>query len=439
MQRFTPIAVALALAFCLPTQADDTQALRDEINTLKQGYDRQLQVLEQRLAATENKAPAGGANAFNPAISAILTGTYANLSQDPQRYRLQGFLPAGDEAGPGSRGFSIGESELRFGANVDHLFQGALTLALTGENEVEVEEAKLETLGLGYGAGVTAGRFLSGIGYLNGLHSHTWDFVDLPLAYRAFYGGQYRNDGVQLRWLAPTGRMLELGLELGSGNAFPGGERNRNGAGAVAGFVRIGDDIGGDFGWQANGWYQRVTVPQRAFDSANAAGADVANAFSGRSATWGLAAIAKYNPAGNIRRQLKFSGEYLQRREAGELSYDTAGAALQDSLHSRQSGWYLQAGYRFLDNWRASLRYDRLDSGRLRVGLVENGIIGADDLPLYAAYKPRRSGAALDFLPSEFSHIRLQFNRDHSQPGSADNQVFLQYTLSLGAHAAHSF
>ena len=47
--------------------------------------------------------------------------------------------------------------------------------------------------------------------------------------------------------------------------------------------------------------------------------------------------------------------------------------------------------------------------------------------------------ASLDYLPSEFSRIRLQYNRDVSQPARVDNQVLLQYTLSLGAHGAHQY
>jgi hypothetical protein len=45
----------------------------------------------------------------------------------------------------------------------------------------------------------------------------------------------------------------------------------------------------------------------------------------------------------------------------------------------------------------------------------------------------------LEFNPSEFSRLRLQLARDRSRPGVTDNQIFLQYIMSLGAHAAHAF
>ena len=35
--------------------------------------------------------------------------------------------------------------------------------------------------------------------------------------------------------------------------------------------------------------------------------------------------------------------------------------------------------------------------------------------------------------------LRLQVARDQSRNGEADNQVWLQYIMSLGAHGAHKF
>jgi hypothetical protein len=45
----------------------------------------------------------------------------------------------------------------------------------------------------------------------------------------------------------------------------------------------------------------------------------------------------------------------------------------------------------------------------------------------------------VDWNPSEFSRIRLQYNLDRSQLGITDNQVMLQYIFSLGSHGAHKF
>ncbi len=169
-------------------------------------------------------APAGGsASAFNPAISLVLAGTYANLSRDPATYHLQGFIPSGGEIGPGSRGFNLGESELSVSAAIDPMFSGRLTAALASDNSVGVEEAWFDGRGLFEGGTIRAGRFLSSIGYLNDHHAHTWDFVDAPLAYQAFFGGPIKTDGLQLPagWRRPTASS-SWGRRSARGDDLPG-------------------------------------------------------------------------------------------------------------------------------------------------------------------------------------------------------------------------
>ena len=164
-------------------------------------------------------------------MSAILGGSYANLSEDPADYRIAGFLPAGDEIGPGERSFNLGESELTLSANIDPYFMGSVTFAMTPEDELEVEEAYFRTLALPAGLTLKGGRFFSGFGYLNEFHAHAWDFVDQPLVYQAFFGGQRAQDGLQLKWLAPTDLFLELGVEIRQRRrASPGHAATRTGS-----------------------------------------------------------------------------------------------------------------------------------------------------------------------------------------------------------------
>ena len=457
MFKPTVLSAALAAALFNPlasNAADDQElaAIRAQIRDMKQSYEARLQALEQRLqdaqAATAQAqnaalaaapapavaaAPATG-NAFNPNISLILGGTYANLSQDPQQYRLQGFLPAGGEAGPGRRGFNLGESELTMAANIDPMFSGQLTFALSGEDTVGVEEAFVQTRALANGLNFKAGRFLSSVGYLNNRHAHTWDFVDAPLAYQAFLGGQYKPDGVQAKWLAPTDTLVEIGVELGSGSSFPGNDRNKNGVGAAALYAHVGDDIGASGSWRAGLSLLRTGSANRAFGDAEAGSL---NTFSGHSRMLILDAIYKWAPNGNPSRQnVKLQGEYFRRHENGDLA-SSAAAGSVDRVDSTQSGWYLQGVYQFLPGWRAGLRYDKLRSNTPSIGLA--GVSQADAFPILAAYSPARRSLMLDYSPSEFSRLRLQLARDQSRPGVSDNQIFLQYIMSLGTHAAHAF
>ena len=52
---------------------------------------------------------------------------------------------------------------------------------------------------------------------------------------------------------------------------------------------------------------------------------------------------------------------------------------------------------------------------------------------------PERWSLMADYSFSEFSRIRLQYNHDDSRGGPSDEQVTLQYIMSLGAHGAHEF
>src|SRR5947207_3967297 len=139
VSRFVWATGALALTLLTsPAVRAATDAeladIREQIRQLKESYEARIQALEQRLKDAESKgatppvvqpaaapppvaaapappASASGISAFNPAISAVLQGTYGNFSQDPNKYALSGFAPSGDIA-PGKRGLMLGESEL---------------------------------------------------------------------------------------------------------------------------------------------------------------------------------------------------------------------------------------------------------------------------------------------------------------------------------------
>ncbi|MFM9433160.1 hypothetical protein ACFDR9_000189 [Janthinobacterium sp. CG_23.3] len=449
MFKYTVLAAALAVSFSTPgvaAAASDTELgeIRDQIRVMKESYEARLQALELRLQQAQAVAanavapaaapapvdaraanPAAASNIFNPNVALVLGGTMSRLSHSPADFRLQGFLPSGGEVGPGKRGFSLGESELTLSANIDPRFAGQLTFALSGENEAAVEEAFVQTRALANGVNVRAGRFLSSVGYLNSQHAHTWDFVDAPLAYQAFFGGQYKADGVQAKWLAPTDQFVELGMEVSAGGGFPGNERNKNGVGATSLFAHVGDDIGASSSYRAGVSYLHTGATERAIDDLSS--------FSGKSSMWIADAIYKWAPNGNSTvSNFKLQGEYFRNKESGSLDVADAGAA---AYRSAQSGWYLQGVYQFMPNWRTGLRYDRLSSGRRDL----DGELTLANVPILDAYAPSRASLMFDYSPSEFSRLRLQLARDKTRPGVVDKQIFLQYIMSLGTHAAHAF
>ena len=447
----SPLLFAHSLLFAQAAGAAsdaDLEKIRIEIQQLKQTYETRIQALETRLqetesagktaqsaavqasekasqvAATPQPAASSGANAFNPAISLILSGTYSNLSQDPSNYRIPGFA-LGDAATPGSRSFGINPSELHISANIDPDLFGAAALIVNPDNSVSLEEAYFQTTGLGHGLTLKGGRFFSGIGAINLKHPHAWDFLDEPLAYRAFLNYQYGDDGLQLRWIAPTETFIELGGEALRGSNFVAGGNNKNGIGAYSLFGHVGGDIGVSQSWLAGLAYLQANPVGRESGDITA-GADT---FSGDSRLWTADFTWKWAPDGNSKvNNALIQGEYLRRKEAGLFSGFASGVT--GDYRAQQSGWYLQGLYQFMPRWRVGLRHDALSTQSLSDG---SGTLTGSD------YNPSRNSLILEFAKSEFGRFRLQYNQDKSRPQATDNQLFLQYQLTLGAHGAHQF
>ena len=462
MMSVRPLAAIFLLSLgVLPAtsraESNDVSALRAELEALKSEYSNRVAALESRISQLESvptaaaappvEVPAtqaapigGGASAFNPAISMILAGNYGHLSQDPDSYRIAGFIPSGGEVGPGERSFNLGESELTVAANVDPYFFANVTASVTADDEISVEEAYFRTIALPSGFTLKGGRFFSGLGYLNEIHAHAWDFVDQPLVYQAFFGGQLAQDGVQLKWIAPTDTFIELGAEAGNGDSFPGTHRNRNGLNGTTLFAHIGGDVGDSTSWRTGVSWLDEHADDRAYEDVDALDMPVVNAFTGTSHTWIADALLKWAPNGDsTRRQLKLQGEYLHRTEDGQLAFDTTGVPLADDYRSEQSGWYVQGVYLFQPRWRVGLRYDSMDSNTPRIGLVSSSLLSRNDFPTLLSATPDRVTVMLDWSPSEFSRLRAQYAWDEARLDQHDHQFLLQYLYSIGAHGAHKF
>jgi len=472
MKRFILSCFAFALINPInPAIADDQEIeqLRQQLEQIKLDYNNKLEEMEKRLQEAEqsqqiltNKvsdkqsasrpqqvptqsATKRGDKNFNPAVSLILDGRYSNFSEDPEDYSLSGFQLMG-EAGPGEQGFALGHSELVISANADDKFYGRFTAAFDiheGETEVEVEEAFLETLAMPYGLKVRGGRFFSDIGYLNKQHPHQWDFTDAPLIYRGLFGNHLIDDGVQLSWLAPTDLYFELGSELFSGGRYPIAYSGDSTVPAYTLFAKLGGDVGISHSWQAG-----LSLIDAKVDYSTESGhghghedeheddeAHMSPIYSGDSTTWGLDLVWKWAPQGNNKeRNLVLQYEYFNRDYDGNLSAEHEGMTETGSYDGSQSGWYAQAVYQFIPQWRLGLRYDSLTSSASGSSseLIEESGFDSE------GHDPWRYSMMADWTNSEFSRLRLQYGHDKSSPETNDYWV-LQYILSLGAHGAHRY
>lgn len=472
MSKILPAVACAALVTApLGVLADDeVAALKRELEAMKAEYETRIRALEQRIANTEQKAAApttepaarqapstarpgpAGDNRFNPAISLTLQGTAAGYSRDPEDWRLPGFQTGG-HAGLKPEGLSVTESELTLSANVDHLFYGQASIGLHeeagGETEIDVEEAYIDTLALPAGLGLRFGRFYPEVGYLNTRHTHVWDFADAPLTHQAFLGKQYNDDGIRLSWIAPTETFLELGVESlrgehfpasGDGDAFLGGTQNY--------FARIGRDLGPEQSFRLGLSYLTAEPDGRTGGDGHDHGGEASDhdetfSFSGDSDLTVLDAVWKWAPDGNFRdRSLTLRGEYFYRDEDGLYTLTAEDGEALLPYDGDQQGFYLEGIYQFAPRWRAGLRYGWLNSDNDLAVTYNTTGEDADEIieesGLVSDHDPSRWSAMVDWSPSEFSRLRLQYNRDESLP-EADDQLFLQYIMSLGAHGAHQY
>lgn len=451
MIRPPPMVLAAAGLFAtLPVLAnDDLKALRAEIAQMKQAYEQRIVALENRLKAAETtstqakaaadqavssaaRASEGKANAFGPEIELVLQGRHHKAHGAGH---ITGFLPAGHADGS-SKGFSLDKSELSLGASIDDSFRGFAHFAVTKDEKIETEEAWVQTTALGQGFTVKGGRFLSGIGYVNEQHPHVWDFADQNMAYRAMLGEHFGQDGLQLKWLAPAPFFLEFGVELGQGANW----QNRNKPGSRSAFVHVGDDIGASHSWRAGLSSLAMRASERKGDWHDNNGVEAETQFAGRSRYAIADFVWKWAPEGNAKyRNFKFQTEYLKRNEKGHLVCEDntakggACGGIADAYAARQSGWYAQGVFQFHPNWRVGYRHDRLNVGSIDFGAGFAGVLSKPN------FTPKRNTLMVDYNPSEFSRLRLQFARDKAKQGKTDDQVTLQYIHTLGAHGAHKY
>lgn len=371
--------------------------------------------------------------------------------------------------------------------------------------------------GLPDGARIKAGRALWTFGYLNEIHLHADDFSDRPIPYRAFLDHSFNDDGLELSYVLPTDIYAEVGGGLFRGDDVPfagsangrnawsvfgrmGGDFGRNGAWRIGAYMMAGEahnragghdhahggeeDEHGHEGEHAhedehghedehahedehghedehadedhNGEMHDDDHDDHAEDEGLAAWANIDaftdGEFSGDATMYAVDARVTWAPTGNPREQeVILQGEVFWRVEDGYYSlpgeYDTP-----TFTDSTAMGFYVQGIYKLNRNFRIGARYARLTPPDIPECVLHDGHCDAvtpalDDSVGYAVMA--------DWTNSEFSRIRLQYNREevqnfvhgrldaHGEDAPVfveqDDQILLQYIMSLGAHAAHTF
>ncbi len=428
MSRFVySSALALLLVSSQPVSAaDDTelQQLRDRVHALEErleGIETTRAAPATPSTATPNTVPRANPTPFNIGLSALFSAGGSSVS-DAQLANLQ----AGGHD-PNRTGFTVQNVELSIGGAVDPYLDGQANLIFmidrNGETVVELEEAFLTTRALPYGLQVKAGQFFTEFGRHNQQHPHTWAFVDQPVVLSRFFGGDgLRSQGARLAWLTPLPWYSELYL----------GAQNANGETVTSFLFAPGETVGGhtlidrggarkasDLLWSAR-WLNGGDVSDTVSANLGVSALSGPNASTTDTDThiYGIDLYLKWQPIVNQRGFpfVAWQTEWLTR------DYETPAGPLKNQ------GGYTQALWGFKPRWVTGLRLEYADG---------EGDDGTDPL----CDRRRRYAPNLTFYPTEFSKIRLQYNRDWAEhlAGNSANSVWLQYEINLGAHSAHKF
>lgn len=417
-----------ALEETIQQQGKTIAAQQKVINELK----RELDKAKGEEPARPDEKPAEGQQArkfsglfgasalTNPNISLILN-TFAytsNLNESELQSRgIPGFTAKGSE---NRKGFNLDSAELFLFAPVDPYFNLYATIPVT-EDGTEVEEAYFLTTSLPYGLQLKGGKFKSGFGRINSQHPHAWDFAEIPLVYKAFSGPEgITEKGAQLTYLPLLPFYTILGAEVFQGeNDILFGADAKAGPHAYTLFAKASFDL-----------TDNSTIlfgPSMVSGKTKTDSVADDTEFRGTSTLYGFELTYKWKPSKS--KGLILQSEYLYRRQTGDI--ENFSDATVDSLKRYQDGLYAQGIYQF-GRWRAGLRYDVL-------GLFKKDYVLAGNQTDFGG-KPWRASGMLEFNPTEFSRIRLQYNHDESDPTKKDNnEMVLQLIFGIGAHGAHPF
>ena len=347
--------------------------------------------------------PAGMGTPMNPDLS-------VNISSKGAYYRTDGAAHLGSESG-----FHLDEVELQLGAAVDPYLKALALLSVArapgGDEapqasgsaaakprppayEVSPEEAYVETTSLPL-VTLRVGRFKVAMGRHNQLHAHAFPFVDAPLIHQRLLGDDGWSDpGVAAYVLIPAPWYLEVTGQLLAAESSPAFAPKA--PGVLTGLARVRNlweltaswtlDVGLAAATGANYWGQHTQL---------------------RGADLGL----KWRP----------------RRAQGATAVTVAAEALRGHVGGRAEEPELSGGAAWIIwqlpyAWRLGARGEEVGGGTAQ-----------------SMTHTRKASVLWGYAPSEFSDLRLQFDRERTARDPAVSRLSLQMGVSIGVHPAHTY
>jgi hypothetical protein len=405
------------------------------------------------LQAQEKAGSAFDQSKFVPDIALILdiSGVARNITNEKYYslttlgFNYPSLSQIGSDVANAKRGWNFNYGEMSLYSVVDPYFDLFAVINLAPES-AGLEEAYFTTRKLPYGLQLKAGKFLASFGRVNEQHEHYWDFASRPLIATALFGEEGLNEiGAQVTWVAPTSFYLVLGGEVLNGeNEQSFGISNiSDPAGSVSldavqspnlyiGFMRASFDIDDASFLLGASNAAGITRTDQGFSSVGGTGQAVdANTniiCSDLTVKYSLDAI----------RFIAFQSEYMYRVMNGtEYVRDSSNAVSSLKMDKHHSGFYAQIVTKLDQLWEIGVRYDLL---------MQNDVMLAGANQHMPSNLPRYS-AMIEYNPTEFSRLRLEFNRDESRYVQTSegwskqlfSQIVLQANFIIGAHGAHAF
>jgi hypothetical protein len=369
-----------------------------------------LESIEARLlgelGAADSAAPGrvqaaqgGAAGSLNPDLS-LIADFLVDLS--PEEATLE----------EGER-YQLREVEIGIQGAVDPYFRYDAFLGLHGDG-IEVEEAYATTLSLPASLQARLGKFLVPFGKVNLTHRPELQMFDYPLVHREYFGEEgFSSTGVWGSWIgAPLGFYQEVSIVGAEGmEAHAHGEEEHaeeeetdeeSGGGSLA------DDLG-DRLWLAHlknsldltpasnlelgaSWATAIVEEEEARARTNLYGLDV-------TFRWKPPQFAKYRSA-------VLQAEAIWRDEAG--------------IGETRTGGFAYAQWQLARRWHVGARADWVEPPE------DEGTLAGGQL-------------LVKWFPTEFSQLRLAYERQEPEEGEALDRLIFQTTFALGPHRPHAF
>ncbi|MBL0721990.1 MAG: hypothetical protein JJV88_05365 [Sulfurovum sp.] len=400
--------------------------------------------LTKELAEAQVSAPKIANSGFIPTISLILDMSYIyeSLDVDTHHVEIPSLVHGGGHSHEGhshtslvgNDGFDLNYAELSLGATVDNYFDLMSIFHLT-EDDFEIEEAFVTTRNLPFYLKGKIGKFKSDFGYLNKKHHHSYNFADMPLIYSSLLGDHgITDEGLQLQYVLPTSVYIMAGVEALRGSneqsfgysGFDDIVEDSEYPSLFIGYLKSSFDIGG--GTLLAG----VSIANGDSKIDHLEDEESPHAFDGETTLYGMDLTYKKYFASN--HSISFTTEYLYREMLGDRMIPTdIGFNILD-LEKNQGGFYSELVYQYDTNIKAGLRYSEISQNDVLINGINRDV--EDDISV--------SSAMIEYNPSEYSRIRLQYNHNaslYNEDGRRNdkNAVIVQFTYAIGAHGAHSF